>query len=172
LAGASRRAITNKKEMKMKKTLILMVLVLGAAAMFALPLNTGQMQFNVGTGFTNYGLPLYVGLDYGINPDITVGGELSGRFHNHGTWVGIYANGNYHFVNLLNLPSNTDFYAGLNLGFDMWLADNEYANSYNSGLHLGLQVGGRYYFTNQLGVNVEFGGGTVSGGKVGISYKL
>jgi hypothetical protein len=170
--GKPPQTISNKKELKMKKTLILIVLTIGVAAMFALPLNTGQMQLNVGTGFTNYGLPVYVGLDYGVNPDITVGGEASARFQDHGTWVGIYANGNYHFVNLLNLPSNTDFYAGLNLGFDMWLADNEYSNSYNSGLHLGLQVGGRYYFTDQLGVNVEFGGGTVSGGKVGISYKL
>lgn len=156
----------------MKKALILMVLVVGAAAMFALPLNAGQTQFNVGTGFTNYGLPLYLGMDYGVNPDITVGGELSARFHEHGTWVGIYANGNYHFVNLLNLPSNTDFYAGLNLGFDMWLADKDHNSDYTSRLRPGLQVGGRYYFTDRIGVNVEFGGGTVSGGKVGLSFKM
>ncbi len=157
----------------MKKALILFILTIGAAAMFALPLNTGQMQFNVGTGFTNYGLPLYVGLDYGVNPDITVGGELSPRFRNHGTWVGIYANGNYHFVNLLNMPSNTDFYAGLSLGYDLWLKNKNSSKDDDSGLDWGFQIGGRYYFTNQLGVNVEFfGGWHVSGTKVGLSYKL
>ncbi len=156
----------------MKKALVLLVLVIGVASMFALPLNKGQMQVNAGTGFSTWGLPVYVGLDYGITPDITVGGEVSARLHSYGTWVGIYANGNYHFVNLLNLPSNTDLYAGLNLGFDIWLADSEYTGGYNSGLGLGVQVGGRYYFTDRLGVNVEFGGGSVSGGKIGISYKL
>lgn len=156
----------------MKKILLLTILVIGVASMFALPLNIGGKQVNFGTGFSTWGLPLYVGLDYGITPDITVGGEVSARFHNHGSWVGIYANGNYHFVNLLNLPSNTDFYAGLSLGFDLWLAESGYDGDYSSGLGLSAQVGGRYYFTDRLGVNLEFGGGTVSGGKIGLSYKL
>ena len=39
---------------------------------------------------------------------------------------------------------------------------------------LGFQIGGRYYFTNKVGINLEFGGGhnTLSGGKIGISIKL
>jgi hypothetical protein len=156
----------------MKKALFVIVLLIGVATMFALPLDKGQMQVNVGTGFSSWGFPLYAGLDYGINPDITVGGEAGLRFHSWGSWVGIYANGNYHFVNLLNLPSNTDLYAGLNLGFNIWMPKQGYGGTYNSGLGLGVQVGGRYYFTDKLGVNVEFGGGSVSGGKIGISYKL
>lgn len=117
-------------------------------------------------------MPIYMGVDYGVTPDITLGGEATLRFHNHGSWVGIYGNGNYHFVNLLNMPSNTDFYAGLCLGFDVWLPDDGHENTHNSGLGLGLQVGGRYYFNDRLGLNLEFGGGFVSGGKIGISYKL
>lgn len=156
----------------MKKALLLLVLVIGAASMFALPLDKGQMQVNAGVGFSTWGLPVYAGLDYGINPDITVGGELSARLLSYGSWVGIAANGNYHFVNLLNLPSNTDLYAGLSLGFNLWLPGSGYSGTYGSGLGFGLQVGGRYYFTDKLGANVEFGGGSVSGGKIGISYKL
>jgi len=30
----------------------------------------------------------------------------------------------------------------------------------------------RSYFNDRLGLNLEFGGGFVSGGKIGISYKL
>jgi len=156
----------------MKKALLLLVLLIGAASVFALPLNVGQSQFNIGTGFSTWGMPIYMGVDYGVTPDITLGGEATLRFHNHGSWVGIYGNGNYHFVNLLNMPSNTDFYAGLCLGFDVWLPDDGHENAHNSGLGLGLQVGGRYYFNDRLGLNLEFGGGFVSGGKIGISYKL
>jgi outer membrane immunogenic protein len=40
-------------------------------------------------------------------------------------------------------------------------------------LGLGIQVGGRYYFNEKFGLNLEFGGGNyVSGGKFGISLKL
>lgn len=156
----------------MKKALLLLVLLIGAASVFALPLNVGQSQFNIGTGFSTWGMPIYMGVDYGVTPDITLGGEATLRFHNHGSWVGIYGNGNYHFVNLLNMPSNTDFYAGLCLGFDVWLPDDGHENAHNSGLGLGVQVGGRYYFNDRLGLNLEIGGGFVSGGKIGISYKL
>lgn len=160
----------------MKKTLLLLVLVIGLASAFALPLDKGQMQVNAGIGYSGWGLPIYVGLDYGITPDITVGPEVSFRSYNyweyHHTIIGIYVNGDYHFVNLLNLPSNTDLYAGLNLGFNLWISPSEYGGTDSSGLGLGVHVGGRYYFTDRLGVNAEFGGGTVSGGKIGISYKL
>jgi hypothetical protein len=38
---------------------------------------------------------------------------------------------------------------------------------------IGAQVGGRYYFTDKFGVNVEIGGGNAfSGGKIGVSIKL
>ncbi|WP_366185107.1 hypothetical protein [Flavobacterium ovatum] len=40
-------------------------------------------------------------------------------------------------------------------------------------LGLGLQIGGRYFFTDRFGINLQFGGGNVtSGGKIGITYKL
>jgi len=40
-------------------------------------------------------------------------------------------------------------------------------------LGIGGQIGGRYYFTEKFGVNLEFGGGNAySGGKLGISIKL
>ena len=89
------------------------------------PIDVGQMQFNAGFGFSNYGLPIYVGLDYGIHPDITIGGEISFRSYSENhfgtkyghTIFGFSANGNYHFNTIMDIPDNYDFYAGANIGF-------------------------------------------------------
>jgi len=144
-------------------------------------LATGRSQLNVGLGLSNWGIPFYVGLDYGINNNITLGAEFSVRNYdenwNNGTYrqqiIGFIGNGNYHFNNVLNIPSNYDFYAGLNVGFNIWTSPSNYAGSHNSGLAIGAQIGGRYYFSNKLGLNLEFSGGnSASNGKFGLSVRL
>lgn len=145
------------------------------------PLQKGETQFNAGLGFSGWGIPLYAGLDYGIDKDISIGGELSYRSY-HDDWsghgydhsvIGILGNGNYHFNSILKIPSPWDFYAGLNLGFYVWSSPSSYEGSHSSGLGLGAQVGGRYYFSKTVGINLEFGGGnTVAGGKIGVTVKL
>lgn len=145
------------------------------------PINKGQAQLNAGFGFSSWGLPVYVGMDFGVHKDVTVGGEASFRSYN-GNWnsknyrhsvLGISANGNYHFNHLLEIPLEWDFYAGANLGFYIWNSPDDYDGDNVSGLGLGIQVGGRYYFKDNLGLNLEFGGGNAfSGGKIGISIKL
>lgn len=145
------------------------------------PIARRQAQFNAGLGLSSSGVPVYLGLDYGIYKDITIGGEVSYRSHNE-SWkqndytnsvIGLYGNGNYHFNSLLEIPANWDFYAGLNLGFSIWNLANNYGGSHSSGLGLGMQIGGRYYFTDNIGINLEFGGGSVtSDGKIGISIRL
>jgi hypothetical protein len=144
-------------------------------------LATGRSQLNVGLGLSNWGIPFYVGLDYGINKDITLGAEFSVRNYdenwNNGTYrqqiMGFIGNGNYHFNNVLNIPSNYDFYVGLNVGFNIWTSPSNYAGSHNSGLAIGAQIGGRYYFSNKLGLNLEFSGGnSASNGKFGLSVRL
>jgi hypothetical protein len=82
-------------------------------------------------------------------------------------------NGNYHFNSVLNMPTDWDFYAGLNLGFYIWNSDDDYPGDGASGLALGAQVGGRYYFTDRFGINLEVGTASAfSGGKFGITLKL
>ena len=34
------------------------------------PLRVGQTQLNVGLGLSDYGLPVYVGFDHAVHPDI------------------------------------------------------------------------------------------------------
>jgi outer membrane immunogenic protein len=167
----------------MKKLIFIASLLLITNFSFAqYALSKGETQLNAGVGFSGWGVPVYVGLDVGVHPDISVGGELSFRSYND-RWngnrykhniIGISANGNYHFNSLLDIPKQWDFYAGLNLGFYIWsTSDNEYDGDGSSGLGLGAQVGGRYYFNDRFGINLEVGGASAfSGGKFGISLKL
>ena len=166
----------------MKRNVLSIVFVMLIGVSFAqAPLVVGQKQFNVGVGLSGSGIPLYVGLDYGVHPDITVGGEISFRSYNesiatikyHHSVIGVAGNGNYHFNTLLEIPENFDFYLGLNIGFYMWSSPNNYPGDHTSGLGLGAQLGGRYYFNEKMGLNLEFGGGNAfSGGKFGLSIKL
>jgi len=145
------------------------------------PLPKGAKQLNAGLGFSGWGVPVYIGFDYGVHPEISIGGELSFRSYNERwnnydyshTIIGISGNGNYHFNHILEIPSNWDLYAGLNLGFYIWSSSAGYHGSGSSGLGLGAQVGGRYYFSRKFGINLEFGGGNAfSGGKIGVSIKI
>ncbi len=165
----------------MRKIVLLFAIILTGSVLWAQnPIEKGQLQFNAGLGFSSWGVPIYAGLDYGVHPDITVGGEISfrtyndnfaGTKYNHSIF-GLIANGNYHFNNLMNIPSNWDFYAGLSLGFYFWNSSGDYPGSRASGVGLGLQVGGRYYFNEKFGLNLELGGGTIGAGKFGISVRF
>jgi hypothetical protein len=166
----------------MKKQILTFILVFATIAIFAQsPLLKGKSQINAGVGFSTWGVPVYLGFDYGVHPDISLGAELSYRGYND-KWrehnykhsvIGFLGNANYHFNTILNIPSNWDFYAGLNIGFYSWNSPNDYEGSHTSGLGLGAQIGGRYFFSDKVGVNLEFGGGNAfSGGKFGLTIKL
>lgn len=172
------------KPQHMKKTFLFFITVFGLTTLQLHAqgdLAVGGKQVNVGLGLSGWGAPIYVGLDYGFKEDITFGGEFSYRSYNE-RWrdgryrhsiIGLSANGNYHFNSLLNLPSEWDVYGGANIGFYIWTSDNDYPGDGSSGLGLGLQVGGRYYFNNTVGLNLEFGGGNAfAGGKFGVTIKL
>ena len=166
----------------MKKLFLSLGLLLMFSVAYAQsPLRVGQTQLNVGVGLSDYGLPVYIGFDHAVHPDITLGGELSYRSYNdnwhngdyHLNSWGISGNGNYHFNSILNIPRNWDFYAGLNVGFYVWNSPRDYEGDHTSGLGLGAQVGGRYYFNSKVGINLEVGGGNeFSGGKIGLTIKL
>ena len=166
----------------MKKQIFTFVFLITASVIFAQgPISKGQSQINLGVGLSSWGVPVYLGFDYGVHPDITLGAELSFRSYNdnwnHNKYnhsiIGFLGNANYHFNNVLSIPSPWDFYAGLNLGFYSWSSPNDYEGSHNSGVGLGAQIGGRYYFSNKVGVNLEFGGGNAfSGGKFGLTFKI
>ena len=185
----------------MKKFLFLAGLFTAAATAAAqADLGKGNLQLNAGTGISGWGIPVYVGLDYGVTDEITVGGELSyrydtssyairanfGRFgeyrsdkitYRHHTF-GVFTNGNYHFNRLLRLPRQLDLYAGASLGFFFGSVTSsegniKYTGDDYSGFSAALQTGARYFFTDNFGVNLELSGGVLtSGAKAGITYRF
>lgn len=170
--------------MKKVKFIIVFILMASTFSFAQGTLGNGGKQLNAGVGFSDWGVPVYVGLDFGVHEDITIGPRLSFRNYSY-TRSGykykqnlavLSFNGNYHFNKLLNLTSPWDVYAGLTLGYYFW-SD---AKSSNGGIYEGnssevgldLQIGGRYFFNDQLGINLELGGGHDAGGRFGITYKF
>lgn len=145
------------------------------------PLKKEQYQINAGVGLSSWGSPIYAGIDYGVHTDISAGGEISFRTDSD-HWdgknysqsiVALTGNANYHFNNLMEITPEWDFYAGLHAGFFLVSSPEKYHGDRVSQIGVGLQVGGRYYFTDKAAINLEFlGGSALAGTKLGISIKL
>jgi len=134
-------------------------------------LDQSKLQFNIGVGLSTWGLPVYIGADYWIMEDITVGLEASVRYRFLHTYkygyIGGSINGNYHFTKILQLPDNLDVYAGLSAGPYIGFG-------YSGGIFdfgFSGQIGGRYKINDNLWLNAELGGGSVSGAKIGITLR-
>jgi len=171
--------------MMKKLNFVILFTVLASTFSFAQgTLGKGGKQLNAGLGFSDWGVPLYVGFDFGVHENITVGPALS--FRNYSYTRGGYKykqsltiisfNGNYHFNKLIDLPEPWDLYAGLTLGYLFWSdvksSSGVFYEGESSAVGLDLQIGARYFFTDQFGINLEFGGGTTTGGHFGITYKF
>ena len=162
----------------------------GSQAQFN-PYEDRSLLGNAGFGFSGYGLPLYVSVDIGVANNITVGGGVSFQtntesinlgvenFRWRHTIFGVSARGDYHFNELMDLPQPWDVYAGLSLEYYSWTTKlkegtgGTYTGSGSGGLGLSARVGVRYFFKENLGINLEFGGGSVlSSGRIGITLLL
>lgn len=133
--------------------------------------NAGSVLLNAGVGLSNWGIPVYGGVEAYVQ-DFTLGGVLSYRRY-YSDWrsyrydfsattlSGIV---NYHFNRVLRIPSAWDFYFGANIGYNFEGYSRvpgapEYTYRRVGGLAAGLQLGGRYYFSRTAGINLEVGGG-------------
>ncbi|WP_379085258.1 outer membrane beta-barrel protein [Pedobacter sp. UC225_65] len=167
----------------MKKIFILTTLCLATVVAFAQnPIKKGDKVLNAGLGFSSFATPVYVGLEFGVHEDISVAGEVSYQSKSYG-WgkisaFGVSAKGNYHFNRILEIDEKWDLYGGIGLNYYNFsnkydVSGYTYSGKYDSGIGFDAQVGGRYFFSEKFGVNLEFGGGSnLSGGRFGISYKL
>lgn len=171
----------------MKKFILMIAFGFISNGIFAqAPLEVGGVQLNAGLGLSGWGVPVYVGVDFGIVRDVTLGAQVSFQNDNQSYYgkdysssaVGVGINGNYHFNRILDIPSKFDFYAGANLTYYVWnydkfYKDNNIPNPNNTSFGPGLQVGGRYFFNKNFGLNLELGGDTgTRGAKFGITYKF
>ncbi len=146
-------------------------------------LEEGETQLNGGVGLSNWGFPVYVGFDYGLLENLSAGADLSfqtfieklnGYKYNHSIY-GIEGNLNYHLVERFMIPEEFDFYVGAHVGYFYW--DNSNSHRVINGLgtqgtRIGAQVGGRYYFNDYFGINVELAAGMAFyNSRIGITIK-
>ena len=169
----------------MKKIVILSFSILSILVASAQgPLQYEASQFNLSSGYTTTGIPVFLSYEFGIADDFSFGAEGSYRIYqetlnsvdfDHGI-MGFRFFGNYHFNTMLSLPENLNLYAGLNTGFYKWFSEEgylEFAEERNSStMGVGAQLGFRYYFKD-FGVYVEGNGGTeIIGGRLGLTYRI
>jgi outer membrane immunogenic protein len=155
--------------MKMKSFFITIFCLTTIVAFAQSPIGQGGKQLNFGVSGNSYYVPVYVSFDFGVHPDITIGPQagLDLGFN----YLNLGFRGDYHFNTLMGIPSDWDFYAGATSGFSIQLRNNSV--NVNSGFLIGLQVGGRWYWNDQWGLNVEFGGSNLFGtGRLGVSMKM
>lgn len=167
----------------MKKILIILFAFTSISAYSQATLPEGSKRLNAGFGFSNFGLPVYLGLDLGLTDEVTIGPQVSFRTYSQNIFGTTYrqnlivigVNADYHFNTLLELPSEIDVYGGLHVGYYLWEDANDVlgvGGFESSGVGVSLHVGGRYFITPELAFNLELGGGTASGGKIGITYQF
>ena len=148
---------------KMKRIIALIVTLISVIGLYAqgggtAPLEKGQLQLNFGAGVVNTGIPTYVSLDIALHKDVTLTPEVHVRFPfpGHSFRGGMLCKADYHWNYLIGIPSNWDFYAGARVGFEFG----------SGGFYprFGGQVGGRWYWTENWGMNTEFFQKTFSNG--------
>ena len=147
----------------MKKVLLIVAFIATTTIMFG----QANKGLNFGIGLSNSGLPIYVNYDIPVAANLTIAPSVQANLNGF-DWITPAVKIDYYFDDLLGIPETFDFYGGANLGFTIWL--NE-ANG-TSGLYLGIELGGRWWFNENMGLNLEFAGGTGFGTKLGLSMKM
>lgn len=156
----------------MKKITLLLMLVAISSGVFAqkdgvAPLAKGEHQLNFGIGFNNYGLPVYASFDFAVHKDVTVTPQINLVIDDN-IRFGALVKADYHWNYLIGIPSDWDFYSGARVGF---ISGDSNDPDYN-GFDFGIQVGGRWYWSEKWALNLEFAGGTGFGTVLGVSLKL
>jgi hypothetical protein len=130
------------------------------------PLAKGDMQLNFGTGFSDNYLPVYFSWDFALHKDVTLTPEVHANFpfsNDKSFGGGVLVKADYHWNYLIGIPSNWDFYAGARAGFSF---GDDFLPEF------GIQVGGRWYWSDSWGLNAELAAGTGFGFTFGLSKKL
>jgi hypothetical protein len=151
----------------MKKVFLAVALIYASTALFAqkdgiAPLAKGEQQLNFGLGFSTQGIPIYVSYDFSVHKDVTITPQINIKFDDN-IRFGVLFKADYHWNYLIGIPNNWDFYSGARIGIDF---------GEDVDLDLGIQVGGRWYWSERWGLNLEIAGGTGFGTVVGVSMKV
>ena len=113
--------------------------------------------------FGGLGTGLYASMEFPVSNAITIAPQFTTDY-NFGKFV-ISGKGNYYFDDIFGVSSAWDVYAGANVG---WRIDKDN----DSGASWGIQIGGRWFWSEKWGINGEFGGGSGVLGGVGVTMKM
>ena len=136
------------------------ILAIVAIVFFSSSSIFGQAQKYLNVG--GLGTGLYGSIEFPVSSKITIAPQFSTDY-NFDKFV-ISGKGNFYFDDIFGLPSAWDVYAGANVG---WRIDKD-----NDGVAWGVQIGGRWFWSDKWGINAEFGGGSGVLGGVGITMKM
>jgi hypothetical protein len=134
------------------------IILIGILGLFAIGANAQAERY---LNFGGLGTGLYASLEFPVANNISVAPQVATDWDLD--YLVISAKGNYYFDELFGIGSDWDVYGGANVGF--LVGDDD-------GLYLGLQVGGRWFWSDRWGLNAEFGGGTGVLGGLGVTVKL
>lgn len=139
----------------MKKILLIAVVLIATITVNA----QAKKQLSFGLIGVAYEIPL--------SSAITIAPTAFTNFDLSNLVLGVKAN--YYFDDLIGLPGEWDVYGGANAGYAFHLNDNNNSDDFG----IGLQVGGRWFWSETWGVYLEFGGGNLGGqGGVGLTMVM
>ena len=171
-------------------SIALLGLLMATTSLFAQ--SPDSKMINGAVGFSNWGIPLFVSVEIPVkfeNQSFMFGGSLRTKQTSYvageTTWrhtiIGLQGGWNYYFDDLLDMPNDIDLYAGARLNYYIWNTKlvesiDGFDGTYSagaSGLRVGLAIGGRYHFKENMSAFAEVGGDNqLSGAKFGLSFKF
>lgn len=169
------------------KRFVLLVLcaTVGAAAVQAGPneFTKGAFYLTPQVGINSFTIPFGVNAEFAVTPNIGIGGTamvwLWGNEWASQTLISIGAEALYHFTGLK--VDKLDLFAGAGLGYAIYSfklkGGLDWGDAGNSGLDIGLILGGRYWFSPKLAVslrinNAFLGSWSGFGSQLGLTLRL
>lgn len=142
----------------MKKILLVVIAAIMSSAAFS--------QANNQINFGGLGTGLYLSYEIPVAESISISPLVKTDWDFNHLVLGVKAE--YNFDKLFGLPEAWDVYGGLNGGWKMWFDDKNNGEDFD----FGAQIGGRWFWSEKWGLNLEIGGGTSVSGGLGVTMKL
>ncbi len=139
----------------MRKITFILLMILGVSSVFG----QAKSELNFGIIGVSYDIP--VATNIAIAPTVGTNFDIS--------WLTLGVKADYYFDSLFGLPDAWDVYGGLNAGYALWI--NQSKNGAND-FNIGIQIGGRWFWSEKWGLYLELGGGHTSGGTAGLGITM
>lgn len=136
------------------------IIALSGAVFFSANSALAQAAKHLNIG--GLGTGLYASIEFPVSSVITIAPQFSTDYEFNK--MVISAKGNFYFDDIFGVGDAWDVYAGANFGYRL--------ETNNDGAAWGIQIGGRWFWSDKWGINGEFGGGSGVLGGVGVTMKM